>query len=231
MSVTRELPESLEFNRVTQLLSQPSFADRGLSAASRGRDTAAEWLAVAERVGEMVELDASAHAHGAMVRRRGVPTATRLLCLALLYGPGRMPLRLIAERAQRSNIANVSEPALLRRLSNAAPWLAHVADTMMRCELSRLSDENSTAEQRIAAMIGQDHAAREAEFARAFILEFQPWPVDAFNERQVHWLLCVRWNYVAATLRDGVAHRAQPLATANPTELTRRWAHLIAAML
>jgi hypothetical protein len=230
MSVTREIPGSFELIRVPSLLPKQAFAHRATPHLGT-RDTAAEWLAIAERVAQRVELDASAHAHGAMLRRRGVPTATRLLCLALLSGPGRMPLRLITEQAHHSDIAHVSEPALLRRLTNAAPWLAHLADTMMRNELTRQGEPETSSKRLPQPVIDRHHSQREAELARAFILDFQPWPVDAFTERQVHWLLCVRWNYVAATLRDGAGHRAPAEAQASPMELTRRWAHLIVAML
>lgn len=107
----------------------------GLS--SRSHEATLDWFALAEQVGQFIDLDTSAHALGAMVRRRGVPAATNLLCLAFLYGPGRMPLRLIAERAGAVGIAHVSEPALLRRLHNASTWLEHLAETLISQQLDR----------------------------------------------------------------------------------------------
>jgi hypothetical protein len=187
-------------------------------------------MEVAERVGELVELDVSAHAHGAMLRRRGVPTATKLLCLTLLYGPGRMPLRMIAENAARLDIAHVSEPALLRRMANAAPWLAHVADHMLRHGMDRHAEQQPMTDWPGASREQADRRRHEVDMARAFIVDFAPWPVDAFNEQQVHWLLCVRWNYVAATLKEG-SHLRPVDEDPSPMERTRRLAHLIAASL
>jgi len=111
---------------------------------SRSDEATQDWFAAAERIGRDVDLDTSAHTLGAMLRRRGVPAATNLLCLALMYGPGRMPLRMITERAEAHGIAHVSEPALLRRLCNASVWLEHVADQMIGNRLGELVEPSST---------------------------------------------------------------------------------------
>jgi hypothetical protein len=168
-----------------------------------------------------------------MLRRRGVPTATNLLCLALMYGPGRMPLRMITERAELHGIARVSEPALLRRLCNAAGWLEHVVDALLTQRLAEqqgdMSDHETAilaARMRMAAsapymtpamqglpMMGsrsqsmQERLALQSMAARAFVVHFAPWPADLFSDTQIHWLLCVRWNFVSANLRDTLGNR------------------------
>lgn len=213
---------------------------------SRPHEATLDWLATAERVGRHVDLDASAHALGAMLRRRGVPSATNLLCLSFLYGPGRMPLRLIAERAASFDIAHVSEPALLRRLLNASPWLEHVASALIQEQLLRaarpqspdpLNDVAAVAAVRLpidpySIMSEQDNLARQVETARRFVVDFVPWPEDMFTDAQVHWLLCVRWTFVASTIKDGTTSRADADAQSGPTlDRTRMMSHLIAACI
>jgi hypothetical protein len=207
--------------------------------ASRSDEATQDWLAAAQRVAMDVDLDASAHAYGAMLRRRGVPTATNLLCLALMHGPGRMPLRMIAERAEAHGIAKVSEPALLRRLCNAAPWLDYVVDSVLVQRLAEQQGdqpaqaaEAATGRLRLGPPVGsmsplgpraqsvQERQAAQSVAARGFIVQFTPWPADLFSDTQIHWLLCVRWNFVSANLRDTLAARNDAEA-AEETSLDR----------
>ncbi len=174
--------------------------------SNRSDEATQDWLAAARRVALDVDLDASAHSHGAMLRRRGVPTATNLLCLALMHGPGRMPLRMITERAEAHGIARVSEPALLRRLSNAAAWLEHVVDTVLALRLAESMGDGAGHDGATMPVLRshalQERLALQSAAARAFIVQFAPWPADLFSDAQIHWLLCVRWNFVSANLRD-----------------------------
>lgn len=223
---------------------------------SRSSEATADWFAAAQRIGRDVDLDSSAHALGAMLRRRGVPAATNLLCLALMYGPGRMPLRMIAERAEASGIAHVSEPALLRRLCNAADWLAHVADLMIGDRLhqhgevassdaaipatTKLKFSNTTqlmtgpllTAHMMGQLPGMSPREMQAAAARAFIVDFIPWPADLFADAQIHWLLCVRWTFVSSHLRDAPPARYDTdLDTSSVLGRTRQQAHLLAAIL
>ncbi len=205
-------------------------------ARSRPREATMDWYAVADRIGQHVDLDSTAYAHGAMVRRRGVPSATNLLCLALLYGPGRMPLRLIAERSAALGIAQVSEPALLRRLSNAAPWLEFLADAMIIDRLDELGEpDRPAAPLRPADMMlsQKSHERRQCQIegAKAFFIDFHPWPCDLYTDDQIHWLMSTRWLFVTATLKDGAANRTeQDDRPATPLEHARRMAHLVGAL-
>lgn len=234
---------------------RPFERSRGEGPAYTSRSDAAvrEWFAAAGRIGQEIDLDISAHSHGAMVRRRGVPAATNLLCLALLYGPGRMPLRLIAERADALSIAHVSEPALLRRLTNAADWLTHLCDALIAARLQPSTEadrtEPSSWHARMAGnaqiMPGhgtpllslpltpqpQDRLQRQAMAARAFIVDFVPWPADLFSDTHVHWLLCVRWTFMSSTLRDPAHPRGGETVTLSGLDRSRMMAHLIAAVI
>ncbi len=242
MSISRGYRVDPNNGRFPQSMRE-AFSDNGLppEAAADERDRPAnrsdeatqDWLAAAQRVALDVDLDASAHAHGAMLRRRGVPTATNLLCLALMHGPGRMPLRMITERAELHGIARVSEPALLRRLCNAAGWLEHVVDALLT---QRLADQQGDVSDLETASVGarmrlaasgpfmastlpggplmasrsqsmQERLALQSMAARAFVVHFAPWPSDLFTDTQIHWLLCVRWNFISANLRDTLANR------------------------
>jgi hypothetical protein len=238
---------------------------------SRSDEATQDWFAAAQRIGRDVDLDTSAHTLGAMLRRRGVPAATNLLCLALMYGPGRMPLRMIAERADAHGIAHVSEPALLRRLCNAADWLTHVADQMManrleehgRATLPDAVAPDAVAPDVVAApmlsfagtaqmmpglpaatrltaqMLGQlagptrrDRRDQMIAAARGFIVDFNPWPADLFSDPQIHWLLCVRWTFVSAHLRDVPPGRPEADPAASPVlSRSRQQAHLLAALV
>jgi hypothetical protein len=198
----------------------------------RAHDITLDWFAVADRIGQHVDLDATAYANGAMVRRRGVPSATNLLCLALLYGPGRMPLRLIAERSAALGIAQVSEPALLRRLLNAAPWLEHLADAMIIDRLDEMdeADRNAGAEpptpmHRSAEMLlsqaSHERRNHQISAAKGFFVDFTPWPEHLFSDSQIQWLMSTRWLFVTATIKDG------PFSA---LERSRMMAHLVNAL-
>jgi hypothetical protein len=77
------------------------------------------------------DLDTSARAWRALLRRRGVPDATALLRLALVYGYGRLSLRGTALWAREAGVARLSEVALLKRLKQASPWLGHLLATQL----------------------------------------------------------------------------------------------------
>lgn len=208
----------------------------------RAHEITLDWFAVADRIGQHVDLDATAYANGAMVRRRGVPSATNLLCLALLYGPGRMPLRLIAERSAALGIANVSEPALLRRLLNAAPWLEFLADAMSIDRLDELAEADRRADTKpgmrrdrttelLLSQTSHERRTRQIEAAKSFFLDFNPWPDELYSDSQIHWLMCTRWLFVTATIKDGPITRSEvdgkPFSA---LERSRLMAHLVNAL-
>lgn len=234
MSSTRAVSSPVALN--------PAFI-RGLSRAQtasvrpRLHEATMDWFAVADRIGQHVDLDATAYANGAMVRRRGVPSATNLLCLALLYGPGRMPLRLIAERSAALGIAQVSEPALLRRLLNAAPWLEFLADAIIIDRLDALADaERNVSPQRPAEMMlpqtWQERRRRQIDGAKGFFLDFSPWPDGLFTDDQIHWMMSTRWMFVNATNKDSAINRVDhDDKPASVLEHSRRMAHLVGALV
>ena len=89
------------------------------------------WSNVVSHVSSVVDLDASARAHRALLRRRGVRRAGDLLHLALLYGPGGLSLRAAAGFATEAGIADVCDVSLLNRLRNAGDFLADVLACLM----------------------------------------------------------------------------------------------------
>ena len=84
------------------------------------------WSGVTSYLSKHVDLETSARAHGALVRRRGVRSAADLLHLALLYGPGGLSLRSTASFAVEAGIADVCDVSLLDRLRNCQEWLDYV---------------------------------------------------------------------------------------------------------
>jgi hypothetical protein len=84
------------------------------------------WSSALARISEFVPIEETARKFKAFVRARRVKSASDLLRLALVYAGGNS-LRGSSAWAQASAIAEVSGPALYRRLGNAADWLQFIA--------------------------------------------------------------------------------------------------------
>ena len=84
------------------------------------------WSSALAWISELVSIEETARKFKAFVRPRGVKSAVDLLRLALIYAGGNS-LRGSSAWAQASAIADVSGPALYRRLGNAADWLEFIA--------------------------------------------------------------------------------------------------------
>jgi hypothetical protein len=84
------------------------------------------WPSVVGHMAALMDLEASAREHGALVRKRGVRSAEALLHLALLYGPGGLSLRSVAGFAAEAGIAELCDVSLLDRLRNAGDFLEDV---------------------------------------------------------------------------------------------------------
>jgi len=72
------------------------------------------------------ELERTARESGALLRKRGVPSAEALLRLALAYGFCGLTLRQTAAWAQVAGVAEVSDVALMKRLRTSDGWLGHL---------------------------------------------------------------------------------------------------------
>src|SRR5215207_6050759 len=92
----------------------------------------AQWPALVAAVSAAIDLEATARASGALVRRRALRSAEMLLRLALAYGPGGLSLRAAAAWAGASGLADLSDTAIMQRLRQAAPWLGEVAGALLR---------------------------------------------------------------------------------------------------
>lgn len=98
------------------------------------------WACTLSRIASAVDIDATAREHKAFLRPRGVRTASDQLRLALAYGLG-LSLRQGSAWAGAANIADVSNPALLRRLSNSADWLEAIAKRLVEDAQAQPSGE------------------------------------------------------------------------------------------
>ena len=92
----------------------------------------AQWPDLVAAVSAAIDLEATARASGALVRRRAIRSAEALLRLALAYGPGGLSLRAAAAWAGASGLADLSDTAIMKRLRRAAPWLGEVAGALLR---------------------------------------------------------------------------------------------------
>jgi IS4 transposase len=72
------------------------------------------------------DLAASARATGALIRKRGVDSASTLLRLAFAYAYCGLSLRGTVAWAREAQVAQLSEVALLKRLRHAADWFGHL---------------------------------------------------------------------------------------------------------
>jgi hypothetical protein len=96
------------------------------------------WKQLLGRFGPLSELEASAKASGALVRRREIKSAEDLLRLALAYGPCGMSLRGVAAWAQTMGLGELSDVAALKRLRSSAAWLEQIVGSLLA---RRLSDQ------------------------------------------------------------------------------------------
>lgn len=71
-------------------------------------------------------LEKTARSWGAIRRKRAVDSAATLLRLALVYGFCGFSLRQTAAWAEASQVASLSDVALLKRFRKAADWLGHL---------------------------------------------------------------------------------------------------------
>ena len=76
-------------------------------------------------------LDESAKRFGALTRKRRVDSADKLLRLALVYGFCGLSLRQTAAWAEASDVASLSDVALLKRLRKSSNWLGHLVATKL----------------------------------------------------------------------------------------------------
>jgi hypothetical protein len=96
------------------------------------------WPSLLARLRDLVDLEGSARACGALRRRRGVADASVLLRLALVYGGTRLSLRGTVAWAAAAGVADLSDVALLYRLQGAEGWLGWLVRELLSKELAAL---------------------------------------------------------------------------------------------
>lgn len=91
----------------------------------------AAWPTLLSRLPASLDLEATARACGALLRRRGVSDAETLLRLALSYGACGQSLRGTAAWAETASVASLSDVAVLNRLRGSAPWLGMISAAIL----------------------------------------------------------------------------------------------------
>ena len=90
------------------------------------------WHSVVDRIGGLVDLDATARQFGAFQRARKLRTAADLLRLAMFYGPAGLSLRLAAQATCEAGMAErFSDKAVLGRLCRMGDWLEHILQRLL----------------------------------------------------------------------------------------------------
>jgi len=87
------------------------------------------WSALLASLPSEFDLDHMARSLGAFCRARQVKDSAALLRMALAYGGCGMSLRQTCAWAAETGLAEISDPALLKRLRNTQDWLAGLALT------------------------------------------------------------------------------------------------------
>lgn len=111
------------------------------------------WPSIVSRIAGLVDLEASARCHGALLRRRGVRSAADLLHLALLYGPGGLSLRSAASLAAELGIAELCDVSLLDRLRRSGPWLAAILEQLLADKRKRRPASDRLAQGRFRLVL------------------------------------------------------------------------------
>ncbi len=94
------------------------------------------WKQLLSRLGSAEELEATAKAKGALLRRREIKSAEDLLRLALAYGPCGMSLRTAAAWMQTMGLGEPSDVAVLNRLRASADWLQEIVGWLLARQLT-----------------------------------------------------------------------------------------------
>jgi hypothetical protein len=84
------------------------------------------WDQVISNLPQSLDLEKSAKELGALVRARQIKSAKDLLHLIFAYSFCHMSFRETASWAAFSEIANISDVALIKRLRNSLPWLESI---------------------------------------------------------------------------------------------------------
>jgi hypothetical protein len=82
------------------------------------------------------DLDTSARARGALVRRRGIPNAEALVRVLLVYGLTDLSLKSVSAWAKALGVAGVSTPALFYRVRDSEGWLSELVAAALAEEVS-----------------------------------------------------------------------------------------------
>jgi hypothetical protein len=90
-----------------------------------------KWPGIVSQISSLIDLESSARHHRALIRKRAVRSASDLLHLALLYGPGELSLRGTASFATETGLAELCDVSLLDRLRNAGDYLADVLNHLL----------------------------------------------------------------------------------------------------
>lgn len=94
------------------------------------------WQQLLSRIGLSEDLEASAKASGALVRRREIKNAPDLLRVALAYGPCGMSLRAVAAWAHAMRLGELSDVAVLKRLRGCGAWLQEIVGSLLARRLA-----------------------------------------------------------------------------------------------
>lgn len=97
------------------------------------------WSSVVSAISRGLDLETTARRFGAIQRVRKIRTASGLLRLAMIWGPGRQSLREAAALAGDAGIAELSDKAVEGRLRKMGDWLEHILAHLLARRLGQVS--------------------------------------------------------------------------------------------
>jgi len=116
------------------------------------------------------DLEASARDTGALVRPREIRSGADLLHLAFVYAVTNLSLRSTAEWAREAGVADFTDVAVLKRLRNAAGFLARLL-TQKLAERTQLPALEAAAAPLTPPAMGEAGAASQASLGRVRLLD------------------------------------------------------------
>ena len=95
------------------------------------------WEAVVAELSRTIDLEATARQHKAIQRVKKLRSAEDLLCLAMIWGPGRQSYRETAALAAHGKIVDMSDKGIVGRMRKAGDWLAHILANLLAARTNR----------------------------------------------------------------------------------------------
>lgn len=139
------------------------------------------WSSILSALPSSLDLTALARSEGALTRNRRISDGGTLLRLALWYGPCGLSLRSAAALAAGTQTANLSDVALLKRLSGAADWLEAIVAAVLAERAKGFAPEGEMAGTRDLVLIDGTAISQPGSSGTDWVLHSRYKPGHGFS--------------------------------------------------